>query len=343
MNSSLRRFLVRPAFERGLFGFVLYRIRWAINGLIALFFVATAGYVVLEHYSILDAAFMTVITLSTVGYEVLHPLDAIGKIFTIGVIVASFAMLAYAGATVTSLFTSGEIAEHIRKSKVTRMRHGTESHIIVVGFGRVGQAAAHGVAQFGRQCVVIDRNPDRTQAILDAGYVPMIGDATAEADLQEAGIDRAVALIAAAEEDSVNLIVTLTARALRPELQIVSRVNELTWQERIIRAGASVAQSPYRAYGLSLAASAVNPAVLEMHEISSLGLVTEEIEVSPTSALVGRPLRALGLSAEGVLVLGLRRDRQFQRWNDVAGVIEPRDVLVALGAADAIGALVAMA
>ena len=159
----------------------------------------------------------------------------------------------------------------------------------------------------------------------------MIGDATNERDLEAAGIFRAAALVAATDDDGVNLLVTLTARALRPDLRIVSRVNEAEWRDRIVRAGADVAQSPYRSYGMSLAASAVTPGVLDVHDLPLLGLATEEIEVTAVSPFVGRSLTQIGEQRPGVFVVGLRRERRFHRWHDVSGPIVSGDVLVALG------------
>jgi voltage-gated potassium channel len=315
---------------------VLYRIRWAINSLIALFFIATAGYALLEHYSVLDSAFMTVITLSTVGYNEVRPLDGAGQLFSIGVIIAGFGCLAYAGAMITGLFTSGEVADHLHKSRTTRMRHDTKDHVIVVGFGRVGQSVAQAVAELGHPCVVMDRNADREALIAKAGLIPCIGDATSEVDLIEAGIERAVALVAAAEEDAVNLVITLTARAMRKDLRIISRVNEHAWQDRIVHAGASVAQSPYRSYGLTLATTALHSSVLDTHVLPTLGLVAEEIEVSANSELAGQPLHPTPPGTDGVILVGLRRDSRFHRWNELSGPIEAGDVLVALGTQSAV-------
>lgn len=337
--TSLGAFLRRPASERSLAGFVLFRLRFAVGALILVFIVATVGYIVLEHYSALDGAFMTVITLSTVGYGEVRPLNAIGRLFTIGVIIAGFGTLAYAGAVLTTVFTSGEIAGHLRNARITRMRHAMRDHVIVVGYGRVGQAAARAVNELGHPCLVMERNADLEPQISEAGFAVMIGDATDEADLREAGLDEAMALIAAAEEDAVNLIVTLTVRALRPDLRIVSRVNESTWQDRILRAGASVAQSPYRSYGLSLAGSAISAAVLEMHAIPVLGMITEEIQISRGSELVGQRLDDVVSRESGVLVIGVRRDRLFHRWDEVDGTISTHDVLIALGTPLAVEAL----
>ena len=339
MAGSLGRWLRRPLSDRSLGGFVLYQLRWALVGLLLLFTGATVGYVVIDGFGWLDAAFMTVITLSTVGYGEVHHLDSAGRFFTIGVIVASFGTLVYAAAMVTELFTSGRAIEHLNQARGRRMRHALEDHVIVVGFGRVGQAVAVGVHEQGVPCLVIDRNPDHEAAIREAGCVSMIGDATDEDDLVEAGLHRARALVAAAEQDDINLVVTLTARALRADLRIVSRVNEAGWRDRIVRAGADVAQSPYPSYGLSLASSAISPDILDMHSLPLLGLGTEEIEVSADSPLVGRRLSELGEAAHGVHVVGLRRDQQLQRWHDVDGDIQAGDVLVALGTPDLLRAL----
>jgi voltage-gated potassium channel len=178
---------------------------------------------------------------------------------------------------------------------------------------------------------VMDHAPRRELAIQDGGYVAMIGDATREEELLEAGIRRADALVAAADSDEVNLIVTLTARALCRELRIVSRVNEAGWRDRMTRAGADVALSPYASYGMSLAASAVTPAVLDVHRLPLLGLGSEEVEVSDGSPLVGQTLGNVSKAHPEVLVVGLRRDSRLHRWHDVEGTIAPGDVLVALG------------
>jgi len=320
-------------------GFVLYQLRWALVALIVLFAGATIGYVVIDGFSWLDAAYMTVITLSTVGYGEVHHLDSAGRLFTIGVIIASFGTLVYAAAMVTELFTTGRAIKHLNQARGRRMRHALEDHVIVVGFGRVGQAVAIGVRGQGVPCLVIDRSAEHEAAIRDAGCVAMVGDATDEADLAEAGLQRARALVAAAEQDDINLVITLTARALRADLRIVSRVNEAGWRDRIVRAGADVAESPYPSYGLSLASSAIRPDILDMHLLPLLGFGTEEIEISADSPLVGRRLSELGESANGVHVIGLRRAQRLQRWHDVEGDIRAGDILVALGTPELLRAL----
>jgi len=330
--------LRRPLAHRSLGWFVLYRLRFAIGALITLFVVATCGYVI-DGFSWLDAAFMTVITISTVGYNVVHPLGSGGRIFTIFVITASFGTFVYAATMITELFTSGSAVDHLRESRGRRMRQEMADHVIVVGFGRVGQAVARGLIELGAECLVLERRPELEGAIRAVGCVPMAGDATNETDLAEAGIHRAQALVAAAEQDDVNLVITLTARAVRPDLRIVSRVNEATWRDRIVRAGADVAQSPYPSYGVSLATAALSPRVLDFHALPLLGLGTEEIEVSAGSPYLGRHLGDLSQEHRNVQIIGLRRDRQLQRWTDVEDAIRAGDVLVALGTAESLRSL----
>ena len=312
-------------------GFVANSMRWPFVSLVLLAVIGTIGYATIEHFAVFSALYMTVITLSTVGYSEVHPLDTAGRTFTIVLIIAGFATLVYAAATMTNLFTSGEALDHLKITRGRRMRQQLDDHVIVVGFGRVGQAAAHAIKEMGIRCLVMDKDSSREAIISAAGHVAMIGDATNEQDLAEAGVSRARSLVAAAELDEINLIVTLTARAMVPQLRIVSRVNEPTWRERMLRAGADVAESPYITYGLSLASAASSEVVLDLHRLPRLGLVTEEIEVRAGSGLVGKSLSQLAAAYGGVLIVGLRRAERFQRWHEYEGPVAPGDVLVALG------------
>ena len=196
---------------------------------------------------------MTVITLGTIGYGEVQPLGTDGRLFTIGVIVASFATLLYAASVLTTMFTSGDLTRHVNERSAKKVRDGLRDHVIVVGFGRVGHAVVRSLHESGRQCVVLDLNEELDSAIHALGAVHVHGDATEVESLHAAGIDRAAGLVAATDKDATNLVVVLTARATAPNLRIVSRVNEPEWLQRIRHAGADVAQSPYESYGRHLA------------------------------------------------------------------------------------------
>lgn len=320
-----------PVAGRSLVRLVIYRLRWAILAFVALTGLATAGYVTIEGYGWFEALYMAMITLSTIGYGEVRPLGTGGRMLTMVVIVLSFTTVAYAVSALTNFYTSGEAVEHLRVRRGRRARMALSDHVIVVGFGRVGQAAARGLRELGRPCLVMDRDPAREEEIAYLGAVQLIGDATSEEDLREAGIDRAAALVAAAESDEINLVVVLTARSLRPDLRIVSRVNDAEWHGRIRQAGADVAQSPYPSYGMNLAASAVSPAVLDLHDLPLLGLGTEEVRLSDASPLLGLTISEIAAAHPGVHVVGLRRERSLRSWDDFTGPTASGDVLVALG------------
>lgn len=239
--------------QRSVVFLVLFRLRWALTAIAFLASAATVGYVVIEHYSWLDAIYMTVITLGTIGYGEVRPLHTGGRLLTMAVIISSFATLVYMASVLTNVFASGEAAGHMQLRRARRMSEELDHHIIVVGFGRVGQAVIRAFQDRGKQCAVMDMNPDHAAAIRASGATQIIGNATDEDDLRRAGIDRADALVAAADQDSENLVVVLTARSLRADLRIVSRVNQTTWRTRIKHAGADVAESPYESYGARLA------------------------------------------------------------------------------------------
>jgi voltage-gated potassium channel len=247
----------KPAADQPLAAWLAYRLRLPLLLLVALAAFSTAGYEVIEGYGWVDAFYMTVITLGTIGYGEVHPLGTGGRIFTIGVIVASFATFVYAASVLTNVFTTGEAGRHMKERSARKMRDALSQHVIVVGFGRVGHAVVRSLHASGRQCVVLDMNADLESAIESMGAVHVCGDATSVDDLRKAGIDRAVGLVAAADTDAANLVVVLTARATAPNLRIVSRVNEAAWLQRIKNAGADVAQSPYESYGQLLADCAV--------------------------------------------------------------------------------------
>jgi voltage-gated potassium channel len=306
---------------------------------VAVVAVSSTGYVLIADYPWFDALYMTVITFGTIGYGEVRPLDTAGRWWTIGVIVAGFCTFVYAASVLTSLFVSGDLARALRQRRGARMRDRLDQHVIVVGFGRVGVATVQALRAEGRQCVVIDLEPSSGDTIEAAGAVALVGDAREEATLRQAGIERAVALVAAAHDDATNLVIVLTARALRPDLRIVSRVNDPTWRERMARAGADIAVSPYASLGVSLAASAVEASVVGLQDLPALGIRTEEIAVRDGSRAVGRTLRDVAIDQPEVLLLGLRHVQGVSQWHEVMGTLAVGDIVLALGPAPALGHL----
>lgn len=245
-------------------------------------------------------------------------------------------MLVYAAGVLTSLFVSGELREVQRRQRSNRMRESLANHVIVIGFGRVGRAVVQALRRRGVSCAVVDPDDSLADVISEYGAVPVLGDAMQEEALTAAGIARAQAIVAAAPDDPTNLVVVLTARALRPDLRTVARVNDPDWHDRIIRAGADVVMSPYSDFGAGLAASAVGRDVVGLQAIEGLGMRTEEIAVGRGSPIVGRTLRELSAVEPEVLLIGVRREKGLTGWHQVEGVLVVGDVVIALGSSDAL-------
>src|SRR5918994_5653231 len=183
----------------------------------------TVGYRTLEGWSWLDSVYMTMITLTTVGFREVRPLDDGGQVFTISLLALGVITLLSAVSVGTELLASGELGEALRMRRVRKRLDALSDHFIICGFGRVGRAAAEDFAREDVLFAVVDRSED-----LGADDIPhVVGDATDESTLRAAGIERAQALLCAVDSDSVNVYVALTARALNPRLTIVARASSL--------------------------------------------------------------------------------------------------------------------
>ena len=313
-----------PLAHRSLGWFILYRLRWALVALLALFVIATGGYIAIEGYDWLDAAFMTVITISTVGYREVHQLDSAGQVFTIFVIIASFGSFVYAATMITDLFTSGSAVEHFRESRGRRMRNELSGHVIVVGFGRVGQAVTKGLADLGAPCLVIDRHPGAEEAIRELGAIGDDGGRHRRGGPRRGGDPPGPSPRGGGRPGrrQPGHHPHRPGAAARPADHLPGQRGRLAGPDH--PAGADVAQSPYPSYGITLASSALRPQVLDFHTLPLLGLSTEEIEVSAGSPYEGRRLGELERLHRGVHIIGLRRDQRLHRWSDVDDAIPAR-------------------
>jgi voltage-gated potassium channel len=309
---------------------VLIRLRYALAAAAVLVVISSAGYVVIADYPWFDAFYMTMITLGTVGYGEVRPLDTAGRWWTIGVIIAGFTVFVNATARLTSLLLSGTINEALTERRRYKMRTHLSGHVIVVGFGRVGRATVASVRDAGLPCAVVEESVDRAEDVTRAGAVFISGDGRDLETLDAAGIARCTALVVALD-DPDNLVVVVTARTLRPDLRIVSRVNDIAWAERLRRAGASTLVPVYESAGASLAATALNPEVLGVQDLSVMGVRTEELLVPDGSPLAGRPLVDLMADDTELVLIGVRRDAGITRWHEVDGTLREGDVIVAMG------------
>jgi voltage-gated potassium channel len=317
------------------------RIRLALGLVLAVIMAGSIGYVVLG-FGVLDAVYQTVTTISTVGFREIHPLDEAGKIFTIVLILAGTGTALYAFTIVLETLVEGHLHRHFERRRMERNIARMTGHTIVCGWGRVGRAVGSYLAGQGADVVVVDLDAAR---VAETPFPALIGDVTDDDVLRTAGVMRARALVAAINTDAENVYVTLSARALRPDLVIVARARTEDSESKLLRAGATRVVNPQRIGGQRIAAAALQPNVVEfldvvMHD-GSLEFRLEEVSIRQGSRLAGRTLHDAEVGeSTGALVLALRdEDGQFVANPPAQTPLGAGHVLIAIGTERQLSAL----
>lgn len=308
-----------------------------VAGLLVLPAIGTVGYCWIEGWTLLDALYMTVTTLATVGYGEVHPLSSGGRVFTMGLIVGGGVLAAYALTQVAQIVFSGELRRYWVEQKRRRMLAELSDHFIVCGYGRVGRNVVVELQNEKLPCAVIELLPEKVAPLRESGALVVPGDAALEGVLRQAGIERARGLVACAKTDADNVFIVLTARSLRPDLTIVARADVEESEAKLRRAGASRVILPYHITGRRMVTMLVRPDVAdfldEVSHTSGLELVLEQIKIAPTSPLVGLPLAAAQARHDfDVTVLACKH--ADGRWNTRPHgetVMEPGCQMIALG------------
>jgi voltage-gated potassium channel len=262
------------------------------------------------------------------------------------VIVLGVGAALFTFSAVVEALVEGRLSESMERRRMARQIAAMTDHIIVCGWGRVGKTVADYARGYGSDVVVIDLDPQR---IADTELPHVLGDATADSCLEDAGIGRARALVAALASDADNLFVTLTARGLKPDLFIVARARVASAEAKMLQAGANRVVNPQHLGGARMAALANQPHVAEFLDIvmhdGSLDFRLEEVPVPATSPVAGHSLREAQLrDRTGALVLAMKKGGDFETNPDPGALIEQDTVLIAIGTAsqlDALGELVA--
>jgi len=311
----------------------LRRLGRALLAVALVFLAGTVGYVILG-FGVLEAVYQTVTTVTTVGFREVHPLTAVGQLFTIVLILMGVGTVLYAFGVLLEALIEGHLRQHTERWRMDRRIGRMTGHIIICGCGRVGRASAHYLSSVGKQFVVIDRDPAQLQH-LDHPFV--LGDVTDDRVLEAAGITRARALITAVDTDASNIYTTLSARALGPDLVIIARARTEGSKSKLLRAGADRAVNPQLIGGRRMAAFALQPHVSEfldvvMHD-ETLDYRIEEVEITAGSPLVGRSLAEAALrEATGALLLAIQSVTGEFIANPTADTcLEPHTILIILG------------
>jgi voltage-gated potassium channel len=292
------------------------RLVTALVALVCLLTIGTAGYHWLEGMPILEALYMTIITVSTVGFGEVRTLDGPGRVFTMILIVGGGGIAAYSLSAAAEFFLSGEWRTHLEQRRQYQMLNKLKNHTIVCGYGRMGRHVVDELRAQHMPFVVLELDPEKVQQISRLGYPALHGDASNEENLSAARIEHAHSLVTAASTDAENVFIVLTARSMRPDILIVSRANEDGSEEKLRRAGATRVLLPYRISGRRMVTLLVRPDVAdfldEVMHASDLELLVDQIMLSHASDLAGKTLSEAGLRSKfGVTVLACHMPGQY--------------------------------
>lgn len=293
----------------------------------------TIGYWLLG-LSAIDAVYQTVTTVTTVGFREVGQFDTAEKIFTIVLITVGVGTVLYTFSLGVQMIVDGQLREMYGRRRMDRRIADLREHVVLCGWGRVGRAVAADLEREGRHVVVVDSDPTRVAGVT---LPTIVGDATHDATLRAAGIERAYALVAALADDADNLFVTLSGRSLKPDLFIVARARQDDSIGKLARAGADRVVNPQELGAARMASFIVRPHVAEfidvvMHE-RSLEFRMQEVEIPDGSPLDGQTFRQARLrDACGALVLALRNsDGTFTTNPDLDTVLRAHHIMIAVG------------
>lgn len=309
------------------------RLRMALAMVATVFIAGTTGYWAFG-LSFLDAVYQTVTTVTTVGFREVEDFGPAEKVFTIVLIMVGVSTVLYTFTLAVQTVVEGELLEFVGRRRMDRELNAVENHTVVCGWGRVGRAIAHDLAQAGHTLVVVDADPERTREV---PYPVVVGDATLNSTLSRARLAHAKSLVAALQGDAENLFVTLSGRAINPDLFIVARAREEDSIPKLEQAGADRVVNPQELGAARMASFIARPNVAEfvdvvMHE-RSLEFRMEEFNVLSNTYLAGKTLQEANLREQsGALVLALRPPGGVFVTNPQGStVIEPDHVIIAVG------------
>ena len=273
----------------------------------------TVGYHAVEGMPLFEAFYMTVITISTVGFNEIQPLSIYGRLITILIISTGIAIGAYTIGTLLRLFIEGELSKTFGRRKLDKNISVLKGHFIICGYGRIGTIICEELSAENITFVIIERDPSRNEDLESKGYMYINMDATSEEALLKAGILNAAGIVTAVQSDANNVFITLTAKTLQPDIFVLSRASDVKNEAKMIKAGASRVVSPYLLGGRRMAEMLKRPTVVDFIDIamtnSHLGLRMEEARVGDESNLIGKNLIDSQLRQDfGVIIVAIKRD-----------------------------------
>ncbi len=318
---------------------ILAGFRGAVLFLVSVAVIGVLGYRFLEGYSWLDAVYMVVITLSTVGYREVQPLSPVGQVFTIFLLMGGLGAVFYTAVAIVEKVVEGEFQQFFGKRRMQKNIEALTGHYIVCGFGRIGEVICRELASKPVPFAILEQLDERMREAEANNYLALQGDATDEKLLMAAGVTRARGLFASLASDADNVFVTLTAKELNPALFVVARAENERSERTLLRSGADKVISPYAMGGHRMAQAVLRPAVVDIIDLAthhqSLELQLEEIPLPAFSPYQGKTLKEAGLHEQpGIIIVAVKRASGKMVFNPSAAErLEAGDHLITLAEA----------
>lgn len=311
--------------------------------LILTLFFGTFGLHVTERMSIFESFYMTVITISTVGFGEVKPLTSYGRIITMVTIVTGVAIGTYTFGLILKVFIEGELSKVFGRRKLEKNISALKGHYIICGFGRIGSVICKELHSEKIPFIVIEESPAKNDQLEDEGYLYINMDATSEEALIKAGIATAKGIVTAVSSDANNVFIALTAKGLQPDIFVLSRSSDINNEAKLLKAGASRVVSPYVLGGRRMAEVLKRPTVVDFIDIamanSRIGLVMEEALVGSKSSLIGKNLIESQLRKDyGVIIVAIKKISGQMIFNpQPIEKLDAGDVIVVLGKKEDVG------
>jgi voltage-gated potassium channel len=313
------------------------RFLFLVAAVVATLATGTVGFTVIDHYPPFDAFYMTLTTMTTVGYGEIHPLSRAGRIFNSFLIIFGFGILSIGIGAITQTVIELEFGEAIERRRNKRMIDNLKDHFIVCGFGRVGRGAAEELRHAGVPFIVVDILPERVEQAMKAGMLAVAADSTRDETLHQIGVERARGLVAALASDADNLFVLLSAKGLNPRIYVAARAAEEGAEEKMRRAGADAVFAPYVITGHRLAQSLLRPHVVQFLDFTTNDIAKdisiEQVRVLEDSEVVSKTIKELQLRRDlGVIVMAIRKSDGGMLFNPPAETaVRGGDYLIVMG------------